>query len=475
MRGTTMALTALLVATGSVQAGASGPAFEGPDEQDRFVEQRDGTPLGQPWWEGFHDDELTRMIDEGLLANGDVQAAFMRVEQAQAAAQLSLVPILPSVSFDVSESTAPYDSLGFQMGGIPSAPGEDDPPEVYHTGSAMLSGRIPLTIWGGSIPSYRAGRLDAAASEGDGEAQALRLAGSIARAYFDVVAAREQLQLIQVQIETNRALLEITELRYLTSEATGLDVLQQRQQLAATEALVPQARSLARTRQQQLTVLLGRQVDQEATVTRAELPQLPVDPDSGVPLDLLANRPDLRASGRRLEAAGARKNASIQSFLPGLSLSGQVGTQAMYVEELETQETWGVGATLSIPLFQGTTNWANFVQARSATRSATATHEQAIRQAVQEVEGALVREEETRAQLEAYTRLLEASRLAFTEAQQRYAAGLTSYLTVLTAINSQQQAELNVLSAHRDLIDARITVHESLGGPWTTGLSTGGR
>jgi len=301
------------------------------------------------------------------------------------------------------------------------------------------------------------------------------LAGNIARAYYDVVAAQEQLALLHGQIETNRALLELTELRYLTSEATGLDVLQQRQQLAATEALVPGARALARTRQQQLTVLLGRDVDDEATVSAAQLPGLPPDPATGRPLDLLDNRPDLKASGLRLQAAGARKNASIQSFLPGLALSGQVGTQAMYVDEMETQETWGVGATLSLPLFQGTANWASFVEARAAAGSATATHEQAVRQAVQQVEGALFNEQEVGAQLDAYRRMLEASQLAFTEARERYAAGLTNYLTVLTAINAQQQAELNVLSAHRSLIDARIAVHESLGGPWTAGLSTGGR
>ena len=62
---------------------------------------------------------------------------------------------------------------------------------------------------------------------------------------------------------------------------------------------------------------------------------------------------------------------------------------------------------------------------------------------------------------------------AYTEARALYAGGLTTYLTVLTALNTRHQSQLNVLSAHRDLIDARIDLYEALGGPWTDSLSAG--
>lgn len=466
-------------------------AYE-PAAGDRFEMEQRGVALDEPWWTFFDDDELTHLVEEGLAGNGDMAAAWGRVEQAQARTVQTLSPVLPSVSFDVLGSTSPYDSLGFSFGGFPKVecpeypdvPGIEWPeceedttenPAVYHAGSAMLNVRVPLALWNGTLSAVHASRYDAAASEGDGEAQALALASRIAGAYFDVLAAREQVHIVQGQIEAHGALLELTELRYHQSDASALDVLQQKQQQASTQAMLPQARATLRTQENQLTALLGRRAP--VTVLESSLPDLPPAPATGTPADLADNRPDLRASDARLVAAQSRKDAAAGALAPSLSLSGNVGTQLIYFDELDTQETWGLGASLSIPLFQGTRNWAALIEARAGQRVAADSHSQAVLQAIQDVENAVVREQETTEQLRAHQAQLDAARLAFDESRRHYESSLTSYLTVLTALSSQQQAELSVLSTRRNLLDARIRLYESLGGAWTDGLSAtdGGR
>jgi outer membrane protein, multidrug efflux system len=475
MRSMVLSLVAALAVPASAVA-ARIEAYQ-PSDGDRFESEIEGTAVNEPWWTVFADDELASLVEQGLTGNRDLAAAWGRVEQAQARTVQTLSPVLPSVSFDVLESTSPYDSLGFQFGGLPSGPGgdADDDPEVYHSGSAMLNVRVPLNLWNGTLSAVHASRFDAAASEGDGEAQAMALASRIAGAYFDVLAAREQVQIVRGQIEAHDALLELTQLRYRQSDASALDVLQQKQQQASTQAMLPQARVTLRTQENQLAALLGR--SEPVTVLGSSLPNLPPAPATGTPADLADNRPDLRASDARLVAARSRKDAAVGALAPSLSLSGNVGTQLIYFDELDTQETWGLGASLSIPLFQGARNWAALIEARAGQRVAADSHSQAVLQAIGDVENAVVREQETAEQLRAHQAQLDAARLAFDESRRHYESSLTSYLTVLTALSSQQQAELSVLSTRRSLLDARIRLYESLGGAWTDGLSAtaGGR
>jgi NodT family efflux transporter outer membrane factor (OMF) lipoprotein len=458
----------VLAAPAAARTGDRGAILDGAT----FVHEQDGPVQTEAWWHAFGDEALAAAVDAGLADNGDVQGAWERVSQARAMSHQSLALALPSASFDVNVSTAPTDSLGFQFGGMPSVPGEERP-DVYHTGSAMLGVAVPLHLWGSALPTYRASRFDAQATEGDSEAQAMALASHLAGAYFDVLAAQEQVALIEGQIQANESLLELTELRYQQSEATGLDVLQQRQQLHASRAMLPQARMLANTRDRQLEALLGRSPGAGSGARASGLPPLPPTPATGRPADLPEHRPDLRASGLRLDAAATRRNATLHAMMPTLQLTAGVGTQAMYMDEYDSIETWSVGAALSIPLFQGTRNWASFAEARAGLRSAQRTHDQLLLQAVADVDIALMRETQQTETLQAYGEQLDAAGLAYTEARALYAGGLSSYLTVLTALNTRHQAQLNVLSAHRDLIDARIDLYEALGGPWTDSLSAG--
>jgi outer membrane protein TolC len=230
---------------------------------------------------------------------------------------------------------------------------------------------------------------------------------------------------------------------------------------------------LANTRDRQLEALLGRSPGAGSGARASGLPPLPPTPATGRPADLPEHRPDLRASGLRLDAAATRRNATLHAMMPTLQLTAGVGTQAMYMDEYDSIETWSVGAALSIPLFQGTRNWASFAEARAGLRSAQRTHDQLLLQAVADVDIALMRETQQTETLQAYGEQLDAAGLAYTEARALYAGGLSSYLTVLTALNTRHQAQLNVLSAHRDLIDARIDLYEALGGPWTDSLSAG--
>jgi len=289
-----------------------------------------------------------------------------------------------------------------------------------------------------------------------------------------VRTSRARVALIEGQIETNSSLLELTRARFIASDARGLDVLQQQQQLAATRALLPQAQQILRLREVQLATLLGRDPSDPRLPTDSGLPALPPAPGIGTPADLMTTRPDLAAASNRYLSARNRVASSALSFAPTFRLTGNVGYQLRWFKEWDSQETWGFGAGVSIPIFNGLQRHGQLKQAAASRDAAARSLSAAALTARAEVESALIREETDADRLDALTDQLQTARVAYEESSRQYASGLVNYLTVLTSLASWQAAELNQLQAQRDVLGARVDLHTALGAPWAARLNSAG-
>jgi len=421
-----------------------------------------------PWWEAFNDPGLNAVMEEGLEGNLDLRGTWDRVRSARSITLNALSPVLPTVSLDSAISAAPKDTLGFNFGGLPGGGDQDG---LYYNANATLNARLELDLFGKSIVAYQASVKDADASEADHAAAALALSSNLAAAWLDVVLQKSRLELLENQLETNQRVLEITEMRFDRADASAVDVLQQRQQVATSEAALPLARASYATAGQQLAVLMGRMPTNIPTeYFGAALPEPGPLPNLGRPEDLLANRPDLRAADARLTSSWQRRMSKERAFLPTFSANANAGFQLFDAGEFNSQFAWGIGGAISLPIFNGGRNISALRQARADEASASRTLGQATLVAAQEVTSAAVNYTEQIERLHAVRRQEEASRLAFEEATSRYAQGVEPYVTVLTSLVSYQSSQIEVLVAHRDVLSTRIQLHQALGGSWTDSL-----
>lgn len=468
-----------------------------PDEEDRYSA---GTALradeSDEWWTSLEDPALNGLVVEALEANHDIGAAQARFHAAAGVTLQSLSPLLPTASFDVGLSAVPTSAATFQTSsGLETAFGElamlkalhpevfgpppdpddddDDSPDHAWNGSALLNFGLGIDL-GRSVTSLRASQLDAAAAKHDRDGVARAIVQQVVSAWLDVRTSRARIALIEGQIETNTNLLEITRARFIGSDARGLDVLQQQQQLAATKALLPQAQQILRLREVQLATLLGRNPSDPGLPTDAGLPPLPAAPGVGTPADLMTTRPDLASASNRYLSARNRVASSALSFAPTFRLTGNVGYQLRWFEEWDSQETWGFGAAVSVPIFGGLLRHGQLKQAMASRDAAARSLSSAAQTAQAEVESALIREETHADRLVALSDQLQSARVAYEESSRQYASGLVNYLTVLTSLASWQAAELNQLQAQRDVLGARVDLHTALGAPWVARLNSAG-
>ncbi len=428
----------------------------------------------QAWWLSFGDAELDRLIQTGLEQNFSLAAAGDRIAIAEAQAWTALSPMLPSASVDFAHQIKPCPEIGFAICdfAIPIDPATGQPsqsaPDTYTQGSLYLNAGLQVDLWGARWNSAKASRLEAAASEGDRDAQAILVSAQIANAWFDVLTAREQLRITEQQLQLNIELLDVVQMNYEQGVGTSVDLLQQRQGLASVQTNLPTAQVQVMLQEQQLAVLLGENPSQPLELPRSVLPDLPGQPTVGTPGLLWGSRPDLRAQAARVEAAERREKASRRALLPTVGVNAQTGYSYQDILEMQSQQQWTVGAQVSVPLLTGGSNAANLSSARAQTDAAVNSANNAYLSAVGEVEAALSREQ-------AAASGLQAARVQALAAEQSYQAALTeyvnghgNYLQLGQVLGAHYAAQIGALSAHRSLLSSRITLHQALGGAWTT-------
>lgn len=450
-------------------AGAAEPPIEIP----AYLTAVEGDLEPTPFWETFSDPAMREALQQGLRNNRDLTATWAVVRQVDQMSWQGLAPLMPVASFDVGAQVAPTESLGFQFGDalpiggtVPGQPEvETDTNDTYWTGNALFSVGMELDWFGRNSLNFKAGRLDHLAAKGDGSAQVLIIASRIADAWFDVGAAHAQLAVVEEQLAAQEALLQAVEIRYSDAGGDAVDFLQQRQQVASTRALVPEARAAVTTARNRLRLLLGQAPSLEAIGPNA-LPELPASPAMGHPADLMATRPDLLAAEARARAAGVRSTTAALQFMPSLKLSANAGWQGTYFDEFDSQPTWGAGAQVSVPLFSGGRNIAGVGAARASRDEVKARLEGAFLTAVQEVENAATTDRSLMAQLAATREAAQAALIAHDNSKERYLEGHGDYLSVLTSMTAWQRASLDEIRVHRQALGARVLLHQSLGGAW---------
>ena len=191
------------------------------------------------------------------------------------------------------------------------------------------------------------------AAREDLEAAAMSVAASVTKTWVSILALHHEISILKDQIEANRKLLDLQELRYSNGKSSALDVSQQRETLASSRAELPLKELSIQTLKNSLAVLLGKASGQQIKVEQTRLPVLIPLPQSGLPADLLASRPDVRAAGLRVGSADWDVSTARANRLPKLNLSA--GSALNAASSSLFFENWllSLAASLTGPLFDG--------------------------------------------------------------------------------------------------------------------------
>ena len=329
-----------------------------------------------------------------------------------------------------------------------------------------LTTNYELDLWGRLRASQQSALLNLEASREDVYSAMHTVAGQVVLTWLDILLDKNVLEVVREQIKKNETNLELIELRWRNGLATALDVFQQRQAVAQAGAAIPPLEAQLATLEHQLAVLLGKAPRADLGLAADAFPEPGALPDQGIPADLLAQRPDVRAAGLWLRSADWQVSAARADRLPAIRLSASASYGADEFDLLFDNWMARLAGSVTGPIFDAGSRKAEVARTRAVVDERLAAYQQTVAIAVQEVEDALVLEAKQGEYIDALKRQLDAAESAYGESLARYRKGLNDYLPVLSALTAVQTLERTLVQAEHDLLVYRVQLHLALGGAW---------
>lgn len=414
------------------------------------------TGASQPayhWWTSFGDAELERLITAALADNLTIQEAWARLRQIRAVAVQNGADRFPDLTISAGYENTRQRS---ELSGTVTT-------DEY---SLAAVSTYEIDLWGRVGAQHRASVLQAQASREDLNTAAITIAAEVAQRWIAIISQRMQHALLEEQLRINRTLLELVELRFKNAMVSALDVYQQKQLVDNTLAELPLVEQEEQLLLHQLALLLGKPPRFDVKIARQNLPDPAPLPPTGMPADLLAARPDIRAAGLRLHAADWQIAQARANRLPTISLSAAGAYGSDSVETLFDNWLVNLVANLALPLIDGGRRRAEVDRTRALADENLAAYRDTVLTAIKEVEDALVRETKQREHIAALNQVVETARRALEEANVRYRNGLNDYLPVLNQLVAVQNLERDLIRKKANLLIARVSLYRALGGSW---------
>lgn len=410
------------------------------------------------WAEIFTDPILKNHIEEGLENNLDIRIAIQQMLAAEAyvkQGKASYFPTLnagPSVSHQILSPNSQFGS--FFDGSIT---------QYDITGNLSWE----ADIWGKIRSNDRAFTAAYLQSEAAHKAVKTQLISNIANNYYQLLSLDEQLRIAEETLANRKSSLETTEALKDAGNVTEVGVQQTKAQLHTAEALVVQLKNQIRLLENSFSILLGAG-PQEIERTKLADQNIVNQLNTGVPAQLLRNRPDVIAAEYRLINAFELTNAARADFYPSLTLTAAGGFQSLDLDKLLNVNSLfaNLGASLLQPIVNNRQIRTQYEVSQAQQEEALLNFKQAILVAGREVSDALSNHSASTERIEILEKEYEAYNKASDYSEELLNNGMVNYLEVLTARENALNSQLNLINAEYNKLNSIVNLYKALGGGW---------
>jgi multidrug efflux system outer membrane protein len=443
--------------TTPVAAPAAPTSFKEADGRWAELKPAESQPRGE-WWKAFDDARLDDVVSRADRNSTSIQLAAARLAESRALLRATDADRAPQVGVGVAASRATL------------APGLGAPGQALTNLSVGPSVSYEPDLFGRLATASRAAELDAQSREALLQSTRLLVQSDAAQAYFELRALDEEIGLVRQTVSAYRETLRLTELRSRAGDVGELDLARVRAEAASTES---QGIALDRHRaevEHALAVLVG----EPASTFRIEplaWSGLPPQVPAGIPSTVLARRPDVSAAQRAMLAAEARVGVARKAWFPDVSLTASGGFASTNLADVLkwSARSWGIGALLSLPVFDGGRRVAGVEIANAQWDAAAASYREQVLTAFKDVEDQLSALRLLRQQADSQAVAVDASVRATVLSNARYRNGYVSQLELLDARRSELSNRREALQVRAAQYRATVGLIRALGGGWSAG------
>ena len=412
--------------------------------------ESDTTNFGNlPWREVFTDPQLQSYIEQALTNNADLRTIMLNVEQAEATLMSSRLAYLPQLGL------SPQGTLtNWNKGEMTSK-----------TYNIPVSASWQIDLFGQILNPKRAAQVSLKQAIFNQQAVQTQLIASTANIYYTLLMLDRQLEITENTANVLKKYVETMEAMYDYGNVNSVAIEQSRSAYAQAVASLSDLRQSLTETENAFCLILNEPAH---AIERGKLEDqvLPTDFSAGVPIQLLSNRPDVKAAEMTLAACYYNTNSARAAFYPQITLSGSAGwTNSSGAGIVNPGKLLAsLIGSLTQPLFYRGTNIARLKQAKAQEEQAKIAFQTALLSAGNEVSNALSLYQNTQEKVNSRTMQVNSARKAAEDTKELFNLGTSTYLEVLTAEQSYLSAQLSEVSDTFDQMQAVINLYQALGG-----------
>jgi outer membrane protein, multidrug efflux system len=426
--------------------------------KDSFRDQQatdTNTIASLPYTELFSDTLLQGLIRQGIAENLDLKTAYTRVQQFQAYYDQSKAAFSPTLNAN----------LGVGVSKLTEAQGFGNKTIVQF--QPGLSSTWEINIWGKLSSSRRANLASLLQTEAGIRAIQTSIVSAIANNYFLLLALDQQLAITKQTVINWETTVTVMRALKQSARVTEAAVVQSEAQRYSAEVTIPDLKQSIRETENALSILTGQD---PGTIRRSslEIQQIPVLLQTGIPTQLLANRPDVQAAEYAYRNAFELTNVAQASFYPSLMINGSVGLSSLTLAALfdAGAVAGSIAAGLTQPIFNRRLLRTNLAVAKSQQDAALYGFKNSLLVASQEVSNAYSLHQHALEKTTVRSSQLMALGKSVEYTQELLRNGFANYTEVITARQSLLAAQLGKVNDKLQQLQAMVNLYRALGGGW---------
>lgn len=418
-------------------------------ENDTLIS--DTTNFGNlPWRTVFTDPQLQALIELGLKQNTDLQSAIWKVKEAQAPLLAAKLAYAPALSLSPQGTISSFDHNA-----------------ATKTYSLPITASWEISIFGGVLNAKRGAEVAVKQMQAYRQAVQTQVIANVANMYYTLLMLDRQLEIsrktvgiLKQNVETMEAMKDAA---MYNINSAGVE--QSKAAYAQVQASLPEIEQSIREVENSLSILLG---ETPHSIKRGMMENqvLPSEFSVGIPLQLLSNRPDVKAAEMALAASYYNTNSARSAFYPQITLSGSAGWVNSAGTEIFNPGKFLASAigSLTQPLFYHGVNIAKLKMAKAQEAQSKLAFQQALLNAGSDVSNALSLYQTTNQKVTARQMQVESAKKAAEDTKDLFKYGNSTYLEVLSAQQAYLSAQLSQVSDGFDRMQAVVSLYQTLGG-----------
>lgn len=416
--------------------------------------------LAADWWHLFNSPQLDATITEAQARNPGLEAAQASLRGSEDNLRSGYGIFYPAIDAAASATRERFSGLNF---------GQNSAGSIFNLFTVSASVSYALDLFGGQRRMVEGLHAQMDVARATEQATYITLSANIVNTVIAKAAYRAEIDATEQLIGLERQQVKLAEVQAQAGTVPYSNVLSLRSQLSSYEASIPQLEQKLAQSDDLLAALAGH-VPAEwkaPDVALADL-TLPADLPVSLPSDLVRQRPDILVAEATAHAASAGIGVATAAMLPSVTLSGSSAASSNSASRLfpPNGKAWGIGADVTVPVFEGGTLWFKRKAAVENYREAMADYRQTVLGAFEQVADTLRALDHDAHALAAEDDALAAADQALHLLQANYQAGLANYLDVLNADAQDHQAKINQLQAVAVRYQDTVALFAALGGGW---------